>query len=78
MSPGADTHDRMELARLTQRERGLDLIAVHLAVLDPDVERARGRLEDAIGSDLATLLVAALSQRSVSHPLAPPMTAVAA
>jgi hypothetical protein len=68
----------MELARLTQRERGLDLIAVHLAGLDPDVERARDRLEDAIGSDLATLLVAALSKRSVSRPLARPATAVAA
>ncbi|MFL5911217.1 MAG: hypothetical protein ACJ768_11675 [Gaiellaceae bacterium] len=68
----------MELARLTQRERGLDRIAVHLAGLDPDAERARDRLERAIGSDLATLLVAALSTRSVSHPLARRATAVAA
>ena len=67
----------MELARLTQREEGLDLIAVHLAGLDPDVERARDRLEDAIGSDLAMLLVAALSKRSVSHPLARPIAVAA-
>lgn len=68
----------MEPAGLTQRERGLDLIAVHLAGLDPDGERARDRLELAIGSDLATLLVAALSKRSVIRPLARPATAVAA
>jgi hypothetical protein len=67
----------MDLARLTQRERGLDLIAVHLAGLDADVERARERLEDVIGSDLATLLVAALSKRSVSHPLARPIAVAA-
>jgi hypothetical protein len=77
-SPGADTHDRMGLARLTQREKGLDLVAVHLAGLDPDVERARDRLEDAIGSDLTTLLLAALGKRSASHPLARPLAAVAA
>jgi hypothetical protein len=68
----------MESAALTQRERGLDLIAVHLAGLDPDGERARDRLELAIGSDLATLLVAALSKPSVIRPLARPATAVAA
>jgi hypothetical protein len=56
----------MELAgRVSQREHGLDLLAAHLAGLDPDSERARDRLERAIGSDLATLLVAALSRRSV-------------
>jgi hypothetical protein len=68
----------MELAGMTQRERGLDLIAVHLAGLDPDAERARDRLEKTLGADLATLLVAALSKRSVSPPLARPATAVAA
>ena len=67
----------MTLARLTQRERGLDLIAVHLAGLDADVEQARERLEDVIGADLATLLVAALSNRSVSLPLARPTAAAA-
>ncbi len=67
----------MTLARLTQRERGLDLIAVHLAGLDADVEQARERLEDVIGADLATLLVAALSKRSVSLPLARPTAAAA-
>src|SRR5207253_1341224 len=39
-SPGADTHDGMDLARLTQRERGLDLVAVHLAALGADCEQA--------------------------------------
>lgn len=69
----------MELAGPTQRERGLDLIAAHLAALDLDVERARDRLEQTIGSDLTTLLVAALSKRSVGvRPLARPATAVAA
>ena len=68
----------MELAgRVSQREGGLDLLAAHLACLDPDCARARDRLELAIGSDLATLLVAALS-RSVSGPLARPLAAVAA
>lgn len=68
----------MELVRLTQRERGLDLIAVHLAGLDLDGERARERLQRAIGPDLATLLVAALARRSVGEPAARPPTAVAA
>lgn len=68
----------MELAGLTQREKGLDLIAVHLAGLDSDAERARDRLEHAIGPDLATLLVAALSRRSVGNLLARSATAVAA
>ncbi|HKT45818.1 MAG TPA: hypothetical protein VJQ85_13535 [Gaiellaceae bacterium] len=56
---------------------GLDRLAAHLACLDPDTERARDRLERALGSDLATLLVAALS-RSVTIPLARPLAAVAA
>jgi len=68
----------MELAGLTQREKGLDLIAAHLAGLDSDVDRARDRLADAIGADLATLLVAALSKRSMSDLSARPATAVAA
>jgi hypothetical protein len=63
--------------RASQREVGLDLLAAHLACLDPDADCARVRLERAIGSDLATLLVAALS-RSVSGPLARPLAAVAA
>jgi hypothetical protein len=70
----------MELAgRLSQREVGLDLLAAHMAGFDPDAERARDRLEQAIGSDLATLLVAALSRRSVhAVPLARPLAAAAA
>lgn len=69
----------MELSgRLSQRESRLDLVAVHMAGLDPDTHRARERLEDAIGSDLATLLVAALSRRSNRVPLARPLAAVAA
>jgi len=69
----------MELSGRSQRESGLDLLAAHLAGLDhPDTHRARERLEDAIGSDLATLLVAALSRRSIRDPLAHPLAAVAA
>ena len=68
----------MELAGITQRERGLDLLAAHLAGLDPDTERACDRLERTIGSDLAKLLVAALSKRSVNRrPLARPVAAAA-
>ena len=63
---------------LSQREVGLDLLAAHMAGLDPDTQRARERLQDAIGSDLATLLVAALSRRSRRVPLARPLAAVAA
>ena len=66
-----------QASRVTQREVGLDRLATHLACLDPDTERARDRLERELGSDLATLLVAALS-RSVSVPLARPLAAVAA
>jgi hypothetical protein len=69
----------METAgRPSQRELGLDRLAAHLAVFDPVSEPARGRLEEAIGSDLATLLVAALSHRSVGVPLARPLAAAAA
>jgi hypothetical protein len=69
----------MELpGRLSQKESGLDLLAAHMAGLDPDTLRARDRLKDAIGSDLATLLVAALSRRSNRVPLARPLAAVAA
>jgi hypothetical protein len=56
--------------RLSQRDRRLDLLATHLAGLDPETERARDRLQAEIGSDLATLLVAALSRRSTRVPLA--------
>jgi len=57
---------------------GNDLIAAHLSALDPDADRARDRLERAIGPDLATLLVAALSRRSVTGPSARPLAAAAA
>ena len=62
---------------MSQRGAGLDLLAAHLAALDPDTTRARDRLEHEIGSDLATLLVAALSRR-ISVPLARPVAAAAA
>lgn len=52
----------MELAASSPREEGLDLIAAHLACLDPDTERARERLEREIGPRLARLLVTALSR----------------
>jgi hypothetical protein len=55
-----------------------DLVAAHLAALDPDAVRARDRLDRAIGPDLATLLVAALSRRSVHAPLGRPRAAAAA
>lgn len=56
--------------RLSQRDRRLDLLAAHIAGFDPDTPRARERLEDELGSDLARLLVAALSRRSAPGPLA--------
>jgi hypothetical protein len=53
----------MELAAdLSPREEGLDLLATHLACLDPDTECARDRLEREIGPRLARLLLTALSQ----------------
>jgi hypothetical protein len=55
---------------MSRRDRRLDLLAAHLAGFDPETERARDRLEDEIGSDLATLLVAALSRKSAPFPLA--------
>jgi hypothetical protein len=64
-------------ARVSQREAGLDLLGAHLAALDPDSPRARDRLEEAIGPDLATLLVAALSRRSVAPPLGRPVAVAA-
>jgi len=55
----------MELAAgMSQRDVGLDLLATHLAGLDPDHERAGERLEREIGVKLARFLVAALS----AHP----------
>jgi len=57
----------MELAAgIPQRDVGLDLLAAHLAGLDPDVERARDRLEHAIGPKFARFLVSAL----IPHPYA--------
>jgi hypothetical protein len=54
----------MELAAAApQRVGGLDLIAAHLASLDPDTAQARERLEHKLGSELASLLVAALAGR---------------
>ena len=47
-----------------QRQMGLDLLAAHLAGMDPDSVRAKDRLEDAIGAKLARFLVSAL----VPHP----------
>ena len=68
----------MELAgRVSQREAGLDLLAAHLAALDPESLRARDRLKEAIGPDLATLLLAALSRRSVAPPLGRPVAVAA-
>lgn len=56
--------------RVSQRDRRLDLLAAHIAGFDPDTPRARDRLEQELGGDLATLLVAALSRRSTPVPLA--------
>jgi hypothetical protein len=62
----------MELAAgMSQREVGLDLLAAHLAGLDPDYEPARERLEHALGPRLAGFLVSAL----VPHPYAAPTAA---
>jgi len=49
-----------------QREVGLDLLATHLAGLDPDHERARERLDRVIGPQMAQFLVGAL----IPHPYA--------
>jgi hypothetical protein len=64
-------------ARVSQREAGLGLLSAHLAAFDPDSVRARDRLDAAIGPDLATLLVAALSRRSVAPPLRRPVAVAA-
>jgi hypothetical protein len=54
----------MELAAAAlPREEGLDLLAAHLAGLDPDTERARARLERRLGADLTRLLLHALCGR---------------
>jgi hypothetical protein len=45
-------------------DRGLDLLAAHCLALDPGAETARERLDDALGPDLARMLVFALSPRS--------------
>jgi hypothetical protein len=42
-------------------DRGLALLAAHCASLDPESPTARERLDDAVGPDLAKLLVFALS-----------------
>lgn len=48
--------------RSSPRGRRLDLLAAHIAALDPDTERARRRLDHAIGESLAALLVPALAR----------------
>ena len=58
------------VASPSQREQRLDLLAAHMAGLDPDTERARDRLERELGPDLTKLLVSGLSRRSVAVPLA--------
>jgi hypothetical protein len=47
-------------------QRGLALLAAHCASLDPDAPRARDRLEELLGPDLARKLVFALSSGAVS------------
>jgi hypothetical protein len=42
-------------------ERGIDLLALHCASLDPSTPTARERLDDALGTELARKLVFALS-----------------
>ena len=41
--------------------RGLELLAIHCAALDPEAPTARERLDAVLGSDLARRLVFALS-----------------
>jgi hypothetical protein len=55
----------------------LDLLAAHMAALDPETERARDRLDREIGPDLARVLVAGLSKRSVAIPLGRPVLVAA-
>jgi hypothetical protein len=48
--------------RQPHRQRGLELLATHLTLLNPDAPTARERLEDMIGAELSALLVGALSR----------------
>jgi hypothetical protein len=43
-------------------ERGLDLLALHCASLDPSTATARERLDEALGAELARKLVFALAK----------------
>jgi len=41
-------------------QRGIDLLAAHLCIANPDAPTARERLDLAVGAELAALLVGAL------------------
>jgi hypothetical protein len=45
-------------------ERGTSLLAAHCASLDPDARSARQRLDEALGPELAQMLVFALCSGS--------------
>jgi hypothetical protein len=56
-------------------DRGLELLAAHCASLDPDSVTARERLDEAIGLELARMLVFALSSRGDCEPSRLPLRA---
>jgi hypothetical protein len=51
-----------------RRERGTALLLAHCASLDPDAERARERLDEVLGPELAARLVAALTAGAPTRP----------
>jgi len=58
----------MTEARHPGEGRGIPLLLAHCASLDPDVGRARERLDEALGSDLARKLVFALTLGAAAGP----------
>ena len=59
MSAGADT----------RQSRGLALLAAHSASLELETPTARERLDDAVGPELARMLIFALRTASSSRPV---------
>ena len=53
---------------VVRRGRGNALLLAHCASLDPEVETAKERLEDALGAELARRLVHALTAGAPTRP----------
>jgi hypothetical protein len=62
---GGDDRSGMNVVR---RGRGNALLLAHCASLDPEVETAKERLEDALGPELAHRLVHALTAGAPTRP----------